>query len=91
MSKFIFCLLICSTDPNAIYVTMDLLMTEDEFFGERIVENFAAFFGIPDENIRVAEYRENGRKRDASFTVSAQFVTNFLRTSLCSYVSQSDV
>ena len=67
-----FCLFICSTDPNAIYVTMDLLMTEDEFFGERIVENFAAFFGIPDENIRVAEYRENGRKRDASFTVSAQ-------------------
>ena len=63
------CLVYFSTNPNVIYVTMDLQMTEAEFFGERIVENFAAFFGIADENIRVAEYRENGRKRDATFTV----------------------
>ena len=46
-------------------------MSVDEFFGEKIVENLAAFFGISEENIKVAEaIPESRRKRQASEWVS---------------------
>lgn len=40
-------------------------LTEDDFFGENIVKNLAAFLGIPKEKIRVMEVvsAANGKRR----------------------------
>lgn len=36
---------------DLIMLTFDLVMTEDEFFGEQIVNNLAIFFGVPDDKV----------------------------------------
>lgn len=46
-------------------------MTIDDFFGEKVVENLAAFLGIPPEKIRIVDViseATNRRKRDVSGT-----------------------
>ena len=59
------------TDPDVIYVSIEIPeMSLDDFYGAGIIDNFAAFFGIADANIRVASYQGSSSKRDATVTVS---------------------
>ena len=60
---------------ETILVTFNVpFMTVDEFFGERIVQNLAAFFDIPPEKIRFAEAvsESNRRKRSDTFTFTIE-------------------
>ena len=54
---------------QTIFVTFSVpFMTVDQFFGEQIVDNLAAFFGISPDKIRYAEaVAESRRKREAIF------------------------
>ena len=50
---------------ETIFISFDLpYMTEDEFYGEQIVENLALYLDIPEDKIKVAvAVREDGQRR----------------------------
>ncbi|XP_066933159.1 fibrocystin-L-like [Clytia hemisphaerica] len=50
-------------------------LTEDEFFGENIVNNLAAFLGIPNEKIRVMEIVSASSERKRRTTEDSQLTT----------------
>ncbi|XP_077363579.1 PKHD1 like 1, tandem duplicate 2 isoform X2 [Festucalex cinctus] len=51
-----------------LFVSFDLpAMTEEQFFGDRLVRNLAALFGVPSNNIRITKIiREDSRRRKRS-------------------------
>ncbi|XP_039978517.1 PKHD1 like 1, tandem duplicate 1 [Xiphias gladius] len=61
-----------------LFIAFDLpTMTEDEFFGERLIENLAAFLKVPPNMIRITKIiREDGgarrRKRSTGLTVEVE-------------------
>ena len=69
-------------------------LTEDEFFGENIVNNLAAFLGIPNEKIRVMEIVSASSKRKRRTAEDSQLTTitvrlsigSFLHSFVCSFV-----
>lgn len=49
-------------------------MSEEEFFGKNIVENLAAFLGVPPENVKIVNViRETGRRKRRSASVKVDF------------------